>query len=158
MRIAERSAQNVADSAGVTPSSSQKRVGQSGCCRSAPVPVLSSIGHEDVCATNLIYEHFSLRFSQKCRGATSGPVWAEFPNDSSAQRTQRTSPKKAQDRDDGRLSANNSVLKIRMKNAVLRRQDALSAQPAPKRRARQASAACVLLHGGKRREQQQPKL
>jgi hypothetical protein len=54
--------------------------------------------------------------------------------------------------------ANVSVLKIGMKNAVLRRQGALSAQPAPKRRARQVSAVHVQLHGGKRREQQQPKL
>jgi hypothetical protein len=40
--------------------------------------------------------------------------------------------KKAQDRADGEEIANNSVLKIRMKNAVLRKQAALAAQPDPK--------------------------
>jgi len=61
---------------------------------------------------------------------------------------------KAQDRDGDEEIANSSVLKIGMKNAVLRGQATLSARPAPKRPARRASAAGARLLFGMRREQQ----
>jgi hypothetical protein len=66
--------------------------------------------------------------------------------------------KKAQDRDGGEEIASNSVLKIRMKNAVLRSQAALSAQPAPQRPDRQASEADARLLSGMHREQRLLKL
>jgi hypothetical protein len=62
--------------------------------------------------------------------------------------------KKAQDRDGDDEIANSSVLKIGMKNAVLRGSAALSAQPAPKRPDHRASAAGARLLFGMRREQQ----
>lgn len=65
---------------------------------------------------------------------------------------------KAQDRDGGEEIANNSVLKIGMKNALLRQQAVLSALPEPKRPDRRASEADAQLLSGMRRQQQQLEL
>ncbi|MBN9282650.1 MAG: hypothetical protein J0H37_10435, partial [Hyphomicrobium denitrificans] len=54
--------------------------------------------------------------------------------------------------------ANNSVLKIGMKNALLRQQAVLSALPEPKRPDRRASEADAQLLSGMRRQQQQLEL
>ncbi|MFA7306004.1 MAG: hypothetical protein WC026_04965 [Hyphomicrobium sp.] len=103
-------------------------------------------------ATNSIQKYFPTHKMWSFRQHNSDSV----PNRNST--ADESIRQKAQDRDGGEEIANNSVLKIGMKNALLRQQAVLSALPEPKRPDRRASEADAQLLSGMRRQQQQLKL